>query len=290
MQKNIPSHDFSFIDTLKVPFNLVSLEKKLGYDFSIPHRHHYYEMFFFMQGGGIHEIDFESIEVKALNIHFISPGQIHLLKREPNSYGYVIHFTPEFLYLTQSNKKTNAYCFLNNSISKKNIELKESEFQELISLLNIIRKETKSNSLDKYAILRSYLEIILLKCKTYHEIYSTKTNIKEEPLINTFKNLIEKQYKQYHLVKEYANELAVSAEYLNQLVSKQTGKTAHEWIHERILLEAKRLLWYSNMTVKEIAFELNFSDSSYFNRFFKKNIQLSPFEFRVETRMKYSGL
>lgn len=289
MQKNIPSHDFSFIDSLNVPFNLVPLEKELGYDISIPHRHTYYEIFFFIHGGGIHEIDFEAIEVKSLSIHFISPGQIHLLKRKRNSYGYVIHFTPEFLHLTQHNSIKNPFPFLNNSLSTKNILLKKEEFYPLIVLLETVQKEYSASSIEKHEILRAYLEIILLKCKELYQKQDNKMNkMQKEPVIDTFREAIDKYYKQYHFVKEYANKLAVSPEYLNQLVSKHSGKTAHEWIHERIVLEAKRLLLHSNLTAKEIAFELNFSDSSYFTRFFKKNAKVSPIEFRERTRKKYT--
>jgi AraC family transcriptional regulator, transcriptional activator of pobA len=92
--------------------------------------------------------------------------------------------------------------------------------------------------------------------------------------------LIEKHFNELRLPKQYAALLFITANHLNALCKEMLGKTAGDLIRERIILEAKRLLTNADMTVTQIAYELNYKDNSYFNRFFKKETGLTPDDFR----------
>ena len=99
-------------------------------------------------------------------------------------------------------------------------------------------------------------------------------------LLNSFQQLIDNNYKTLKLPKEYAELLYVTPNHLNALCQDLLGKTAGDLIRDRVLLEAKRLLTNADMNVTQIAYELNFQDNSYFNRFFKKEVGMTPEEFR----------
>ncbi|WP_315822641.1 AraC family transcriptional regulator [Paraflavitalea speifideaquila] len=101
-------------------------------------------------------------------------------------------------------------------------------------------------------------------------------------LLRGFRRLIDTHYRSIRLPKEYADLLYVTPNHLNALCQDLMGKTAGEMIRDRVLLEAKRLLTNARMTVTEIAYDLNFQDNSYFNRFFKKYTGMTPDEFRKQ--------
>jgi len=101
-------------------------------------------------------------------------------------------------------------------------------------------------------------------------------------LLRNFRRLIDQHYLSIKLPKEYADLLYVTPNHLNALCQDLLGKTAGELIRDRILLGAKRLLTNADMTVAEIAYNLNFQDNSYFNRFFKKYVGITPDDFRKQ--------
>jgi len=102
-----------------------------------------------------------------------------------------------------------------------------------------------------------------------------------------FKLLLEKNFIEKKAVGEYAAMIGITPGHLNDTVQKDTGKTASEIIHERIILEARRLLYHSEKSVKEIAYALNYDDPSYFVKFFKTHTGSTPEHFRKTIREKY---
>ena len=97
-----------------------------------------------------------------------------------------------------------------------------------------------------------------------------------------FGRLIEEHYTQHHLVVFYAGKIGITAAHLNVITRQFAGKSALELIHERIMLEAKRNLAYTTLTINEVAYLIGFSDPAYFTRFFKRLTGLSPREFKIQ--------
>ncbi|MEJ7682130.1 MAG: helix-turn-helix domain-containing protein [Segetibacter sp.] len=116
--------------------------------------------------------------------------------------------------------------------------------------------------------------------------YLIKKNGKQQNynslLLRNFQKLIDRHYKEKKLTKDYAAMLYVTPNHLNALSKDVMGRSAGELIRDRLLLEAKRLLVNAEMTVSEIAFELDFEDNSYFSKFFKKYVGLTPEIFRKQ--------
>ena len=99
-------------------------------------------------------------------------------------------------------------------------------------------------------------------------------------LIRAFKKSVDKNYKKEHSTTFYAHELYITPDHLNRTVKAKIGTTAKECIQSRIIIEAKRLLYITALTSKEIAYELGFNEPANFSAFFKKHTQLSPSNFK----------
>lgn len=287
--KHIPLHEFLEDDDTSVHFRLIKLEEKTEYDTAVSHRHNYYEIFLFEKGGGLHQIDFHDIEIQSPCIHFVSPGQIHLVNRDLNSAGYVILFSREFYYLNLENRASLFNMpFLNNNHWKPIINLSDEDFSHFQSLIVMAEEEYKSNNSERDSILRSYINIVLQKSKTLFLQQEKALNFNESAsaeLVSSFKILLEKNYREMHQVQDYAKALNCTPEHLNQTLKIHYGNSASDLILRRIILEAKRLLMYSELSNKEIAYWLNYEDPSYFSRIFKRKTQLTPNMFR-EMHMK----
>lgn len=162
------------------------------------------------------------------------------------------------------------------------ISLKKSEASAIQKIFAEMTSEYKKNGSFSSEILISYLKIFLLK------IYEIKKrtvpeNAFKSPEFKRFRSVqqqLDENYKQHHEVLFYANALHISSKTLGSITQKFTGKPPQELIKERLLLEAKRLLHYSSLSIKEIAHSIGFDDSSYFIRFFKKNTSTSPGDYR----------
>jgi AraC family transcriptional regulator, transcriptional activator of pobA len=265
-------------------FRLVPLELKTAYDTSVPHRHRYYEIFFFPKGGGVHEIDFFHHEICECSIHFVSPGQVHKVSRGLGTYGYVLLFNDEFW-----TGKSVQYDFLlelpflNNNEGLPVMELKPAYFDIVFKLVKSIELEYKNATSLSMEIIKSYLHVVLLHCSQYYnEQQPAQYKESSSTLYRDFKRLLEKNFLDVHKVKDYAALLKITEKHLNEVCKKFSAKTASEMIFDRLILEAKRLLHHSDLTIKEIAFQLNFTDPSHFSKFFKTHTGIATKDFRKQ--------
>ena len=284
----IPTHDLMIKDLQHAEFDIIPLNGlgERNYDGIIPHRHNFYELLVFTEGGGIHEVDFKNYNTKANSFHFVSPTQVHKLKAN-KSKGFVLCFTNELMYSLLGKNKSfiDNFPFYNFNTCVPFLQLDKKSFLDISQTITAIDSVFYSEHLFKQEIIRSYLHIVLLRIKEFF-LQNKKVELSNEfshnPRIISFLSLIDKNYSSQLSIKNYSEKLNVSPNYLNALCKKETGKTAIQLIHERILLEAKRLLYSTNLSSKEISFSLNFEDVSYFNRFFKRNMSLTPLEYRQQ--------
>ncbi len=256
-----------------------------------PHRHNYYEICFFINGSGKHEIDFNTHSIHSKSVHFISPGQVHLIARDKGYHGYLLVFTREFYSLDTFHKDLLYNLpFFNNATMSPILNLNEEEFSELMVLVGQIKAEYQKESPMTKDILRSFLQILLLKCRNYYLHYFAERSKMNDPhfvQVQQFNILVEQHFQKLHLVQDYAEILSISPSQLNKFVKQISGNTAGEIIIDRLILEAKRLLMYTPLSNKEIAYELNYEDPSYFSRVFKKETGLSPSAFKKLLDEKY---
>ena len=259
------------------------------YDLVSHHRHDYYELFLFVRGGGSHEIDFETFTIEDNSIHFISPGQIHLLNRDKKSKGYVILFSREFYHL--GNRNIDALydlLFLNKNNLNPTINIPENLLPLFIAQIQLIQSEFNSSNPDKLELLYTYLQVLLIQSKRL--FLSQSEAIPGNPateMLQRFKVAVEKNFTHTHKVSAYADMLCVTPSHLNDVIQESAGVSASQLIHDRLILEAKRMLFHSEESISQIANNLSFEDSSYFTRFFKKQSGMPPGDFRINIRKKY---
>jgi len=287
MRPPIPVDDFTR-EEAELSFKFQRLDSN-GYNARDPHRHNYYEVFHFTKGGGDHMLDFTHREIKDHSLHFVAPGQIHMLRREPQAKGYVLIFSSAFFHLHASrNSVLNDYPAFNKTavpVLPSALELSN----ELQKISSDIENEFNSNHPYRDQVLFSYLTIFLLKCRPYFiadKTFASADNA-SQVLVRKFHKLIDENFNTMHKVNTYADKLSITPNHLNDISKKTTGKTALEMIQDRITLEAKRYLLHSDLNSKQIAFELNFNDPSYFSRFFKQQTKRSPESYRKFVREKY---
>jgi len=289
--KKLPTYSFAKDDPTSIAFQIFPLKpRKKKAPFS-PHRHNFYELFFFLKGGGEHILDFKPIEVLDRSIHFVAPGQVHLVQRDLDSNGYAILFSRDFFHFDLVNKDFLKDLSFWEHTSMLQIEADElEEFQVLFAAM---QREYKRKSSIKKGVLRAYLQILLLKSQQLFAEQYPDLNLQAnhfspaKTLLKKFETLVEHHFIELHQVNEYANLLAVTPNHLNNVVKKLKGKNASGFIHERLILEVKRLLLQGELSNKEIAFALSFKDPAYFSRFFKKQTGVSPSTFKQQIYEKY---
>ncbi len=252
-----------------------------------PHRHDHFALFFVTAGHGNHLIDFEDYELRAGRVFLIAPGQVHAWRKFTGVKGFVLLFTKEFFTLTLQYKELRAYLFFNNIYKHAFLDLDKDSAAQLRGLLMSIESEYLHHRTYSQNIIRSYINIILFELTRIYERsipVSVAPKVVDDKL-REFENLIEKNFRKYHLVADYASILHITPNYLNAICTRRKGKPAGEVIRDRIILEAKRLLTHSDKTITQIAYDLGFEDNSYFGRFFRKYCDQTPAGFR-ESQIK----
>ncbi|MBO6515741.1 MAG: helix-turn-helix transcriptional regulator [Bacteroidia bacterium] len=288
VQDTIPEFKLAGSDLGELPFKVEKVDRNVGYDSQSPHRHTYYEIFLFEEGGGLHMIDFQEFDIRKGDVHLLSPGQIHYMHRKPESSGWVIKFSPAFFLATQNDKETLLKIpFLNSGVAVHRIRPEETDFDYLIDLALRMRNESTLKRTGYRDMIHNYLNLTLTICNRLYASETPNALSAEKILCNRFRALLETHVCEQHRVGFYAGLLGVSDDKLCQAVRTAGGNTPSEMISRRLLLEAKRCLLHSTMSIKEIAYSLNFQDNAYFNRWFKKHENTSPGAFRVASREKY---
>ena len=246
-------------------------------DLIFPHRHNFYHLLLFTQGGGKHTIDFETFDVNPWQIYFMVPGQIHTWSFEEDMDGYVVNFAPDFFKtLLLRPDYIGSFSFFSGLVRDEVFTIKETERKAIMDAFERLR-----DHIDETDFVRiSLLYIFHLLESQRPRGASTPGDGFNHTLLRNFLNLIESNYKTLRLPKDYAALLYITPNHLNALSQEAMGMSAGEIIRNRVLLEAKRLLVVRDHTISEIAYELNFSDNSYFTKFFKKGEGLTPEEFR----------
>lgn len=247
-------------------------------DIIFPHRHDFYHCVLFTEGRGTHQIDFEKFEIVSGHIYFMSPAQIHTWDFEGEMEGYVINFDPNIFttFLTRVDY-INQLAFFDGTTSNSVFVVEERLLSLLKEILDTAIVNYRSKEFVKISLLY-FLSVLELQVSSQSNRSASAYN---HILIRNFMTLLESNYRRLRLPKDYANLLYITPHHLNALCKENLGVPAGEVIRKRILLEAKRMLAIKGKSISEIAYELNFSDNSYFTKFFKKTEQITPEEFRA---------
>jgi len=264
-----------------IDFHFAPLEK-LKSTLPYPHRHDFYHIVWVVNGHGHHVIDSVRYDVKPNTLFFMAPGQIHDFVLSEDATGFTINFSPEFfalkLHSRHSLTDVPIYNFekLNNALY-----VDEQRAPGLHAILDAIIEEYAAEQSGYEDVIWSYLRIFLMKVSRMAVPDSISDSSSRSLLLSRrSKSALEANFSTISQAAEYARLLKVTERSLNEATRQAFGYTAAQLIRERVMLEAKRLLLHSEISVAEIGERLGFEDPAYFSRCFKKHTSRSPIDFR----------
>ena len=256
-------------------------------DLLIPHRKDHYLLVFMRRGGSRHWIDMAPYVLKDNTIYFMGPNQVIVKEGVDYLWATGIAFTREFLLL-QENDALSRLPIIQNARDAHELLLTEADVRFVEDILKRINVEYQRPGEWQQRMLSAHLVLLLTYLsRLYTEQFKDNGDSADKLLLRKFQARIDECYRELHEVGDYASMLNISAGHLSEVVKMQSGKPAIKHIHDRLVLEARRLLFHTNNSLKEIAFDLGFSDASYFNRFFKRETSSTPSECRITFRKMY---
>ena len=241
------------------------------------HRHDFYAIFYFLDGAGIHSIDFVDFDIGPGSVFLLRPGQVHTWNLEGNYSGFALKFMPD-IFALHSGSDLAQFPFLRMGAAENLIQREQPDDLEP----DFLRLERAKEDRREGGFLFSLLQIILFEIK--EQIQGRADAISRNDTIRNLAELIESNWKVERSAAFYARQLCISPVTLNQLCKKYLGNNTKSIINERVVLEIKRMLVHTDLNILEIARETNFEDNAYFSRFFRNQVGLSPEKFRAEHR------
>lgn len=244
-------------------------------------RNNYYSLIWVKKGCGRVKADFSEYDFKENSLFAFTPYQPFMLSSQSPLEGSAILFHPDFycIHIHQKEVACNGVLF-NNIYRPPFTQVDNSSSETFTMLMERMQREMQNPALAQYELLISYLKIFLITASRLSAAQKSGVNspvVAKEPFIlQSLIETIEKEFKTMHSASDYANSLNISVKALAKITKIHFNKTLTDLISERIIIEAKRELYLTNKTVKEIAYELGYQDEYYFSRFFKNNTDISP--------------
>lgn len=231
----------------------------------------------------------QEFRLKKDSLFIFSPK--HILQVQSNNHfkAHLIVVAPDFLKRINIDTKRMMPLFLQFG-SLPCMELTHAESQSLRSFISMVEQELKGSETDFSSeiigglIAATIYKVgdILTHYLTEHPEVDSPIHNRAEEYFRQFTELLGEHYKHERSVGFYARQLCITPKYLTTLIKRISGKSVSEWIDNYVILEAKTLLKYSNMSVQEIAYYLNFPNQSFFGSYFKRNAGMSPSQYKAK--------
>lgn len=247
-----------------------------------PHRAAFYNVFWIQKGSAEYSVDFKPIRLKTNSMIFMNKDRVKALDRKNKHDGKILLFTDEFFARYGTDVKyLHSSILFNDLLGVAVIDVNgNNEIQEIFRLLEMELKKVN----DDYhsGIVHGLLRSFLMLCERERKKKGFNEPAKGPDLDYTvlFRDLLETQFKTVKTVSNYASQINVSEKRLTAATSKTLDKSPKIIIDERVMLEAKRLLVHTNLSIKEVGYDLGFEDPTYFIKYFKKHTNKTPIEFR----------
>ncbi|SMP20554.1 AraC-type DNA-binding protein [Flavobacterium hercynium] len=282
--KNHSIKQFELSPHAKAGIIVVNMEdhKVEEHDISKPHRDNHCQLMLALDGTFQLNIDFENVEFTAPALLCVFPEQVHHIIEVKDPKGWMISFDPSLI-------SKEVLQLLENKIDNPLlIEGRSNFYQQLTILTDLIEKIQLENTnvftqKSIHSLLNGLLSLIAGELVSNLSVDKEKENrsiiIKE-----TFIKLTKEHFKTWKQPAQYASALSISVAHLNDTVKLLTGSPVSVHIQEASIMEAKRLLYFTDKNVKEVAYEVGYEEPVYFGKLFKKITNLTPLEFRKKFR------
>lgn len=231
----------------------------------------------------------QEFRLKKDSLFIFSPRHILQVQSNNRFKAHLIVIAPVFLKRINIDTKRMMPLFLQFG-SLPCMELTHAESQSLRSFISMVEQELKGSETDFSSeiigglIAATIYKVgdILTHYLTEHPEVDSPIHNRAEEYFRQFTELLGEHYKHERSVGFYARQLCITPKYLTTLIKRISGKSVSEWIDNYVILEAKTLLKYSNMSVQEIAYYLNFPNQSFFGSYFKRNAGMSPSQYKAK--------
>jgi len=268
--------------------------EKLERLITVPHCHDFFEVIWVRQGSGRVQSDLRNFRVAPHTLFFTSPGQVHSWQLKGGAIGQIASFSAEFFAASSENPGfLSRLPFFYARTVDPILQLDAAESRRIEAVFRQLRAVADEPATGRDDLVRAYLTILLTLSRQFCARQASRSDA-SQPLTDLisrrFLLTLEENFSRLVQAGEYAKILGISRTHLNAHLQRELGRTASQIIHERIVLEAKRLLAHTNLTVAQIAHRLHFQDPSYFGRFFRRGSQQTPGEYRerAQTEMRAS--
>lgn len=231
----------------------------------------------------------QEFRLKKDSLFIFSPKHILQVQSNNRFKAHLIVIAPDFLKRINIDTKRMMPLFLQFG-SLPCMELTHAESQSLRSFISMVEQELKGSETDFSSeiigglIAATIYKVgdILTHYLTEHPEVDSPIHNRAEEYFRQFTELLGEHYTRERSVGYYARQLCITPKYLTTLIKRISGKSVSEWIDSYVILEAKTLLKYSNMSVQEIAYYLNFPNQSFFGSYFKRNTGMSPSQYKAK--------
>jgi AraC-like DNA-binding protein len=253
-----------------------------------PHFHEFFQVYL-IQGPAEVMLDFIEFRTRGAAAFFITPGQVHAARPGRGLRGITVSFTQAFFddEAPPPSRLMDLPFFFRDDVQPW-LQLRPSQVPEIAPLFDHLQEEFDAALADAEGILRATLHLVLLQlARLYVRASPPRKPTRGATLARQFHLELERHFRQETNLDAYARRLGITKNHLNDVIREHTGHSAGELVRRRRLLDAKRMLTHSGMSVSEIGYALGFEDPSYFSRFFRRYQGMTPTEFLDEFREKY---
>jgi AraC family transcriptional activator of pobA len=251
-----------------------------------PHVHDFYTVLLFTKGNGIIRVNNDSHIVQPQTICLIAPNQIHSFEGLEEMEGIIFFFcqdfyVEEFSYLRLLNVYSCTSMIPGNKCHPC-LNLSDKEFSQVSGIIKSIEEEHEdfTSSENSAIIIRSLLNIMLLRLSELYDSRLENSNKSDRIFIHELSSLIDSYFIKEHQIGFYTSAFNISEKQLNDICNNHFNCGLKKILQDRLMQEARKLLVSTELSVSEISYKLNFDDNSYFNKVFKKQTDLTPKRFR----------
>ncbi|NCD68679.1 helix-turn-helix domain-containing protein [Mucilaginibacter agri] len=246
------------------------------------HRDDHYLFFLLEEGEASLMIDFQEVAFSTNTLYYVLPGQVHHRVNNEIAYGWFLAVDPMLI------SPDYRSVFENQLLLQQPCLLDAKQMQQFRNLLNILHEKYSEDERGPFyvhivhSLLQSFIGMV---ARNYGQVNWPGVQLtRPVQLSQQFKKMLSENMRSIKSPSAYASKLHVSESYLNESLKKTTGFPVSYWIMQEVMMEAKRLLYYSELNVKEIAHDLGYDDHTYFSRLFKKTVEATPLDFRHQYR------
>lgn len=289
--QEIPAYEIdAFSGGAMAPYRLERFDGNRKFDVRYPHTHQdFYEILYIRHGSGHYTIDFEQYPIAPHTLFLLLPGQVHELEVSTDIEGYIFLFTQDFLHRVHQSLSFVTELMLQSSLKRAiepwNLDKEPMLRMKVQGTFEQLWEETVHRTVLHDEAVRTHLELLLIYIRRHYSNLELRVEIdKEKKMVYDFRRMVEEHFVKNLPISAYAEMLHVSTNMLATMVRRGTGKSCSELIDHRTLLEIKRLLKYTDLTVSEMADRLHFGDVSYFTKYVKKHSGYTPSELKNRMR------